>query len=314
MGGSTGSAMLLIAGQDLRTPWLERLFIDPFASVGYFGDTESYINGNPDFPDQDAGTNDSSKHNFVSGEGFDNFVRIRFHYLLPTGHGRDQIVPRYELIDGLPVGGFTGARSLNPLDSGRAFVDFRPFYRSQQIDGNDLSTTISTNGIDLGLTWDNRDFPTNPARGQSVTLALSRDFGAFNSSDAWTVWQTEVDQYFKLPDLPHIRQTVLALNAWTAGTPSWKQRPTARWRIALRPMPGRHLVACGGCVPTRPSASTTGRRFTMLPSCVSSRRGTRSMPGRRSRVMPTSSGSNSCPSSSLVGWRRSGMLARCTPA
>jgi hypothetical protein len=164
MGGSTDSAMLLIAGQDLRTPWLARLFIDPFASVGYFGETESYINGNPDFPDQDAGTNDSSKHNFVRGEGFDNFLRIRFHYLPPTGHGRDQIVPCYELVDGLPVGGFSGARSLNPLESGRAFVDFRPFYRSQQIDGNDISTTISTNGIDLGLTWDNRDFLTNPAR------------------------------------------------------------------------------------------------------------------------------------------------------
>jgi hypothetical protein len=171
MGGTTGSGMLLIVGQDSRTPWIERLFIDPFASVGYFGDTESYIDGNPDFPNEDAGTNDSSKKNFVSGEGFDNFMRIRFHYLLPIGHGRDQVVPRYELLDGLSVGGFTSARSLDPLASGRAFVDFRPFYRSQQIDGDNISTTISINGIDLGLTWDNRDFPTNPARGQSVSLA-----------------------------------------------------------------------------------------------------------------------------------------------
>ena len=89
MAGTRGSAMLLLAGQDLRTPWLDRLFIDPFASVGYFGETESYINGNPDFPNQDAGRNSSSEQNFVSGEGFDNFVRVRFHYLLPIGHGRD---------------------------------------------------------------------------------------------------------------------------------------------------------------------------------------------------------------------------------
>jgi hypothetical protein len=224
MAGTRGTAMLLLAGQDLRTPWLDRLFIDPFGSVGYFGEIESYINGNPDFPNQNAGTNDSDKDNFVRGKGFDNFLRIRFHYLLPIGHGRDQVVPRYELVDGLPVGGFTGARSLNPLTSGRAFVDFRPFYRSQEIDGDDISTTISTNGIDLGLTWDNRDFPTNPARGQSVSLALSRDFGAFNSSEPWTVLQAEVDQYFELRGLPHVRQAVLALNAWTAGTPSWKQR------------------------------------------------------------------------------------------
>jgi hypothetical protein len=224
MAGTRGTAMLLLAGQDLRTPWLDRLFIDPFGSVGYFGEIESYINGNPDFPNQNAGTNDSDKDNFVRGEGFDNFLRIRFHYLLPIGHGRDQIVPRYEMVDGLPIGGFTGAESLNPLKSGRAFVDFRPFYRSQEIDGDDVSTTISTNGIDLGLTWDNRDFPTNPARGQSVSLAVSRDFGAFNSSEPWTVLQAEIDQYFELSGLPHVRQTVLALNAWTAGTPSWKLR------------------------------------------------------------------------------------------
>jgi hypothetical protein len=233
MGGTRGSAMLLIAVQDLRTPWLDRLFIDPFASVGYFGETESYINGNPDFPNHNAGTNGSDKDNFVRGEGFDNFLRIRFHYLLPIGHGRDQVVPRYEVVDGLPVGGFTGARSLNPLASGRSFVDFRPFYRSQQIDGNDVSTTISTNGVDLGLTWYNRDFPTNPARGQSVSLGLSRDFGALNSSDSWTVWQVEVDQYVELNNLPHVRQAVLALDAWTAGTPTWERR--ADGSVANRP-------------------------------------------------------------------------------
>ena len=161
------------------------------------------------------------------------FSGFRFHYLLPLGHGRDDIVPRYELVDGLPVGGFSGARSLNPLESGRTFIDFRPFYRSQQIDGDDVSTTTSTNGIDVGLTWDNRDFPTNPARGQSVTLALSRDFGALNSSDSWTVWQAEIDQYFQLKNLPHVRQTVLALNAWTAQTPSWERR--ADGSVAHRP-------------------------------------------------------------------------------
>ena len=37
--------------------------------------------------------------------------------------------------------------------------------------------------------------------------------------------QGEVDQYFKLGELPHIRQSVLALGAWTADTPSWKKEP-----------------------------------------------------------------------------------------
>jgi hypothetical protein len=48
LAGTRGSAMLLLAGQDLRTPpWLDRLFIDPFLSLGYFGKIDAYIDGNP---------------------------------------------------------------------------------------------------------------------------------------------------------------------------------------------------------------------------------------------------------------------------
>ena len=211
MAGTRGSGMLLLAGQDLRTPWLDRLFIDPYGSIGYFGEIESYINGNPDFPNQDAGRNSSSENNFVKGDGFDNFARVRFHYLLPIGDGREQVLPAYDVVDGVAVGGFTGAKALNPLQSGRTFVDLRPFYRSQEIDGDDVSTTVSTNGVEFGLTWDNRDFRPNPARGQSVALGVSRDFGLFDSSDSWTVLQGEVDQYFELEHLPRIRQAVVAL-------------------------------------------------------------------------------------------------------
>ena len=232
MAGTRGSGMLLVAGQDLRTPWLDRLFIDPFASVGYYGEIESFINGNPDFPNQDAGTNGSSRQNYIKGDGFDNFARIRFHYLLPIGDGRE-VLPRYDVVDGLAVGGFTGAQALNPLQSGRTFVDLRPFYRSQQIESHGVSTTVSTNGLEFGLTWDNRDFPRNPAHGQSVALGVSRDFGLFDSEGSWSVLQGETDQYFEIEHLPRIRQAVVALDAWTADSPSWDEG--ADRRVEHRP-------------------------------------------------------------------------------
>ena len=267
LAGTKGSVALLLAGQDLRTPWLDQMFIDPFASVGRFDEIDAYIDGNPAFPNQQAGTNDSSRNDFVSGDGFDNFIRIRFHYLLPIGHGRDQVIPDYELVDGIPVGGFTGARSLNPLDSGRTFVDFRPFYRSQEIDGDDVQTTINTNGLDLGLTWDNRDFPHNPARGQSIRLAFSQDFGWFNSSGPWTVWQAEADQYFELGEMPGIRQSILALNAWTVNSPSFDRQ--ANGTVTNRPpppTPAPRSAACGGCAPIRRSGSTTVQQSITLRS------------------------------------------------
>ena len=56
MAGSRARQCCCFAGQDLHTPWFDRLFIDPFASVGYFGEIESYANGSPGFPNQQAGS------------------------------------------------------------------------------------------------------------------------------------------------------------------------------------------------------------------------------------------------------------------
>src|SRR5208337_1652272 len=60
MAGTKGSAMLFIMGQDLRLPGLDRLFIDPIASTGYFSGATAYVNGNPQFAGQQAGNNNSS--------------------------------------------------------------------------------------------------------------------------------------------------------------------------------------------------------------------------------------------------------------
>ena len=101
MAGTKGSAMGFLVGRDLQMPRIERLFLDPIISVGYFKDNDAYINGNSDFPDERAGGNDSDKDNFVEGDGWDNFFRLRFKYLLPMGSGRDQIITSYKIKDGL---------------------------------------------------------------------------------------------------------------------------------------------------------------------------------------------------------------------
>ena len=95
--GSNGSAMGFLVGRDLQMPGVDRLFMDPLASVGYFRDAEAFIDGNPDFPGDRAGSNDSDPDNFVRGDGWDNFFRLRFKYLLPIGNGRDQIIAPYKI-------------------------------------------------------------------------------------------------------------------------------------------------------------------------------------------------------------------------
>jgi hypothetical protein len=233
MAGSKGSAMLFLMGHDIRVFGVERLFIDPIVSTGYFVDYNAYIDGNPGFPGQQAGSNESDKNNYVTGSGWDNYYRITFKYLLPIGNGKDQIVNAYRLKGGLLESGASGGTSWNPLESGRTFLQVRPFYRSQQIDSNYVYNVQRTNGLDFITYWDNRDFPVNPSRGESLLLKLGRDFGWANSSNAWSVYSAEFDQYFSLGQSDTFRHRVLAFDIWTAYSPSWQVQPDGT--IANRP-------------------------------------------------------------------------------
>jgi hypothetical protein len=224
MAGSKGSAMGFLVGRDLQMPRVERLFLDPIISVGYFKDNEIYSNGNPDFPDERAGSNDSDEDNFVEGDGWDNFFRLRFKYLLPIGDGRDEIIETHKIKEGLLEPNPGDRFSLNPFNSGRSFLELRPFYRSQQIDGDDVDETTKTNGLDFSAFWDNRDFYANPSRGFGLRGKVSRDFGWFDSSESWTNVEGELDVYIPFHLGNWLRQGVIALDYWTSYSPTWDEQ------------------------------------------------------------------------------------------
>ena len=223
MVGTKGSAMVALLGKDIRVPGFDRLFVDPVFSFGYFGENDIYTDGNPRFPDERSGSNDSSENDFINGDGWDNFARLRFQYLLPIGDGRDEIVRTVEIDRGLLRDDAAPNLALTPWRSGRSYLQFRPFYRSQEIDGDDFFGELETNGIDVSFYWDNRDFIPSPERGQSLLLEFSRDFGWFNSSNSWTALQGEYDQYFSFGANSRFRQRVLAFDIWTAYSPTWRE-------------------------------------------------------------------------------------------
>ncbi len=219
----TDGGMGFLVGRDIQMPLIERLFLDPIVSVGYFSDNDSYISGNPDFANERAGSNDSDKDNYVQGDGWDNFFRLKFKYLLPIGDGRNEIITTYKFKDGLPISEPKGGTSLNPFKSGRSYLQLRPFYRSQQIEGDDVDTTTKTNGFDFSLYVDNRDFYANPSRGFSLLGKASRDFGWFDSSDSWTNLEGELDVYIPFKMGSWLRQGVVALDYWTSYSPTWEK-------------------------------------------------------------------------------------------
>ncbi|MBW2566644.1 MAG: hypothetical protein JRE24_07140 [Deltaproteobacteria bacterium] len=226
MAGSNGSFMVFFVGRDIHPPFLERLFLDPVVSVGHFKELESYADGNPFFPDERAGSNDSDEDNFIEGDGWDNFFRLRFKYLFPIGHGRDRIVNTSVLDRGFLSSGETGATSWNPLFSGRTYVEVMPFFRRQDIDSDFLETDVKTNGFEFSLFRDNRDFIANPSEGSALRFKVTRDWQWFDSSAPYTVVSAEWDKYLSLGPSERFRQRVLAFDFWTADTPTWDDSHT----------------------------------------------------------------------------------------
>jgi hypothetical protein len=233
MAGTTGSVMGLIMGQNIRLFGIERLFFDPILSVGYFDGLDAYVDGNPDFPDQRAGSNDSDADDFITGSGWDTFFRFRFKYLLPIGSGRDHVTPAYRFSEGLLIAGASGAAAWNPLTSGRTFLEVRPFHRTQSIENDDLDEEQSTNGVEFSIFWDNRDYPGNPSRGNGLSLKVTRDWGLADSSASWTNFSAEYDHYFSLGEIKGFRQSVLAFDFWTSYSSTWEAQPDGA--IAHRP-------------------------------------------------------------------------------
>jgi hypothetical protein len=103
-----------------------------------------------------------------------------------------------------------------------------PFFRSQNVENDLVDIDQATNGLELGLFYDNRDIGSNPSRGESVRLRVARDWGQFDSSGSWTSVGAEADYYVSFGESGGWRQRVLALNVWTSYSPTWQELPDGR--------------------------------------------------------------------------------------
>jgi hypothetical protein len=234
--GTSNSSFGLFGGlNNLR--FGERLFFSP--NIGIMVNDQQRFYGDYGYPvgSIPSGSNDSSEDDFVFGSGIDSFARFTFKYLLPIGAGSDEAPTRYTTEGGLLVDGSTYRGSWNPMKSGRTFIVFRPFYqrRTLEIDEDNIDLfppetgfeigdepDISTNGIVLGIEYDNRDFAPNPSRGSMTSLNVTRDFGAFDSFNSWTNIDFSFAKYWDLGASDTFSQRVIATRAWTSYTPTWE--------------------------------------------------------------------------------------------
>lgn len=225
-GSSNGSYGLYTGGVNYQMPFSERWFIDPILAISRFTEMRSYQDIFTEFGDNRSGSNGSHEDDYIENKGWDILMELKTKWLLPIGHGKDDILHTYHLRNGLLPDGkdITGGEAFNPLTSGRTFITLTPFYRSQEFDKDFNNVLLSaSNGLQAGILWNNKDFEATPSRGEEIEFKVKRDFGWFNSDDDWTTWEVEASKYFTLGNASWARQQVLALNFWTSDTPSWSE-------------------------------------------------------------------------------------------
>lgn len=226
--GSRDAYLVAGAITDLQGHFSRRLFYNPVFLFARYADDRVYINGNPGFPDEIAGSNDSSADNYILENQWDNWAEFQLHYVLPTGHGRDQIISRYHLRRGILAEGASGGEAWDPFASGRTSLMLTPRWREMTLDyEGDEDLEFRTFNLRAGIEYDNRDYPMNPGRGSYQKIQYTRDGERVDEANAWQVIEGQWAWVVDLPEADWMRQHTLVLEAWTADTPSWERNSTA---------------------------------------------------------------------------------------
>lgn len=222
---TNSSRNVFLMGKDFQVPFFNRLFFEGFLINGEWGLINSYRDGNPQFPDGGAGSNDSGEDNYIETEGGDDYYRCKFRYLLPLGHGKADPLHKFVLdTNGMLIPGYeAGGLEWNPFASGRTTFDVELFHREQDLVDEIGNESINkTTSFVLGLEYDNTDYRKNPSYGSLQRIGVSRDWGLNDEDGAeWTTVEFEYSKFVNFGTSERALQRVLAFNAWIIDTPTW---------------------------------------------------------------------------------------------
>ena len=225
-GGQVSHGMML-GLWDFKVPGSQRLFFSIYGFVGYFPDQQAYTQ----FPGEYTpaamplpGSHESSNNVFLEANGSSNWWDMRLEYSLPIGATKNKGMVDYKLSGGLLVSEPSGGEEWNPLTSGSSVLVVRQFNRFQSFEfseneGGELDGTI--HALELGLLYDNTDFPVNPSKGSRQYFSVSHDFAWLDSDHEWTFIELDLSKYFSFGESDYASQRILALDFWTGYSPTW---------------------------------------------------------------------------------------------
>jgi hypothetical protein len=201
----------------------ERWYLSANGLLAYFPDQRAYTGARqPVAPGEvTPGSNESNNEQYLEADGNSNWVDAKLEYALPFGATKDSGMVDYQLKNGMLVSAPSGGKEWNPLISGAMVATMRYFSRFQSFEFESQQLSGDMSAIEFGLLYDNTDFGTNPSFGsrQYVSYTTSSPWG--DKEYDWDLWQFSASKFFSFGESEYAHQRVLALNLWTAYSPSW---------------------------------------------------------------------------------------------
>ena len=221
-GGDTKGLALSL--WDYRILDSERFFFSAIGMMGEFPLLRAYspLPGAFSAPSSPrAGSNDSSFDDFIQAEGSSNWWDVKLEYVLPWGSAEKHSMASYQLQGGLLKNEVQQA-DWNPFKTGTSILIARQFNRYQQYRNEEGELSGAVHALELGMLYDNTNFPANPSQGSSQYIAFSYNPQWLESKEQWTFVELEASKYFSLGANSFAKQNIIALNTWLGYSPSWQ--------------------------------------------------------------------------------------------
>lgn len=200
----------------------ERLFLSSVGMMGDFPLMRAYTALPNEFNNGDhPGSNDSDFDDFIEAGGISNWWDITLEYVLPLGNAKKQSMAQYPLQGGLLINN-EKTPDWNPLHNGTTILVARQFNRYQEYKNEEGMISGAVHGFELGVYYNNTDFPVNPSQGSSQYIAYTYNPKWLESENQWSFIEAEVSKYFSLGATSFAKQNIIAVNGWLGYSPSWQ--------------------------------------------------------------------------------------------
>lgn len=221
--GVEDTSGLFLGVWDYQPSFVKRLFFSFDGMVAHYPRQRAYSKRTFDPDTPRPGSNDSDKNAYFEDSGYSNWLDITAEYVLPLGAAKTDPMIHNILRGGLLQSAPLGGEEWNPLKTGVTILLFQQYNRLRSFEPDEGNVEVTVHPISVGATYYNTDFPENPSTGSIQHVAITHDFGWFDSPDDWTFIEFEASKYFSLGKSDWAKQRIIALNLWTGNNLSWKE-------------------------------------------------------------------------------------------